>query len=93
MDDKEEYTTIFHSDKAIPMLAVRTNGRENTIHMDTLREKEGLHFWIGHHRKPSLKEIESKEYQGNEDIHESLSVRLTREDARNLIREIKARLF
>jgi hypothetical protein len=44
------------------------------IGMDTLNDREGLHFWICNDKK-------------------MVSVHLTREDARNLIEEIKDRLF
>jgi hypothetical protein len=64
---------------------------ENFIGMDTKTHREGVHLWIGH--------FEVKDKHDNKDefnkapLFKSESVHLTREDARNLIKEIEERLF
>lgn len=61
---------------------IPTAGVGNKIGMDTKRQREGLHLWIGKHT-----EVDGK------DTFDERSVHLTREDARNLIKEIEQRLF
>jgi len=92
MDNKENYTTIFHNKKAIPMSAVK-DSNANRIGMDTHPQREGLHLWISKWREPTEEEKKNLEIKNNEKIRESLSIHLTREDAHNLIKEINARLF
>lgn len=47
------------------------------LHMDTLNQREGIHLWI----------------RRVDDPNESVSVHLTRTEARFLVEEINARLF
>jgi len=62
------------------------NDTHNHVGMDTLNNREGIHLWIGHHKSVKIK-------GKSESVFESQSVHLTREDAQNLIEEIRHRLF
>ena len=63
-------------------IEIPAGAKGNKIGMDTKQEREGLHMWIGRHIPTD-----------GGYIFDERSVHLTREDARNLIKEIQRRLF
>ena len=72
----------FHTlNEGIP---INTKNNENHLGMDTKNNREGLHIWIGHkEQKDSNAEV----------TFVSQSIHLTRQEAFNLIEEIRKRLF
>lgn len=75
---EKEYHTL---NEGIPVNSREEN--KSHIGIDTKQNRNGLHLWIGKH------EINRE----NESTFVSQSVHLSREDAWNLIEEIKHRLF
>lgn len=61
----------------------------NTIGIDTGNNKAWLHLWVGHHKQKRVR-VEGKRIKMEVFVGES--VHLTRQDALNLIEEIKHRL-
>ncbi len=74
-------------DHEFKTVIIPAEGEENKIGMDTHQHREGLHMWIGKHVEYECED------GSNKTRFDSRSVHLTREDARNLIREIQRRLF
>ncbi len=78
---------------AIPLEA-KKDPKATRIGMDTGSNRNGLHLWIGGYRTieddSPLKEGQKRR---KKTVHVSQSVHLSRDDAWNLIEEIKERLF
>lgn len=78
----KEYHTL---NEGIP--AEETKGG-NIVAMATGNNKQWLHLWIGHHERVKVEGRKTKR-----PVFVSQSVHLSRQDALNLIEEIKHRLF
>lgn len=65
---------------------------DSEIGMDTKYNRNGLHMWIGYHKKlTKKKDIEA--HGGARTVFISESIHLTRDDAWLLIKEIEDRIF